>query len=77
MSVNYNRAHTKKCVTRKVYLRKQVNMDYPPYWDEGIRWHPKKTSPKSAWRCKRQLRSYQMRMYKTWKHNRKTQWKDD
>ena len=35
---------------------------YPPYCDDGY-------SPG-------ELYSYQKRMYKTWKHNRKTQWKN-
>lgn len=35
---------------------------YPPYWEDGI------------W-MKCGLYSYQYRSYKTWKHNRKTQYK--
>jgi hypothetical protein len=74
MSINYNRAHTKKCVTRKEYLRKQVNLDYPPYWDEGISFYPRKNRGTNYAYPK--LYSYQIRMYRTWKHNRRKQWKN-
>ena len=44
-----------------------------PYWDEGINYYPRfRRGYKNS---NRQIMSYQIRMYKTWKHNRKTQWK--
>ena len=75
MSVNYNRSHTKKCVSRKEYLVKQINLDYPPYWDEGVSFYPR---IKNRWANNSypKLYSYQTRMYKTWKHNRRKQWKN-
>jgi len=76
MSVNYNRARFNLAQTRNEYKKLSYEWYWPLYWDEGVYWYPKKVSPQSAWKCKRQLRSYQMRMYKTWKHNRKTQWRD-
>lgn len=44
-------------------------------WAEGVSFYPiyrrgRKTPHK-------QIMSYQVRMYKTWKHNRKTRWKVD
>ena len=47
---------------------------YPLYWDEGINMYPRyrrgfKNSGK-------QLEHYQVRQYRTWKYNRKTQWKN-
>jgi hypothetical protein len=44
------------------------------YWSEGIMFYPKKRL--GFKNSNRQLMSFQMRMYKTWKHNRKTQWKN-
>lgn len=44
-----------------------------PYWDEGLNLYPK-----IRWGYKnpnKRIMSYQIRMYKTWKHNRKKQWK--
>ena len=75
MSVNYNRAHTKKCVSRREYLRRQINLDFPPYWDEGVSFYPRKNPGTHSVRWPK-LYSYQIRMYKTWKYNRKTQWKN-
>ena len=44
-----------------------------PYWDEGYRFYPRyRVGYKNP--IKRLL-SFQVRMYKTWKYNRKTQWK--
>jgi len=43
------------------------------YWDEGITYYPKyRRGFKNSGKC---IMSYQVRMYRTWKHNRKTQWK--
>lgn len=57
--------------------RKEYNVetkDNDPYWDEGFNYYPK-----IKWynyrRPKKRLLMYQVRMYKTWKHNRKNQWK--
>ncbi len=52
-----------------------IRENYDPYWDEGITFYPKHRPgfKNTHWRA--QLMSYQVRMYKTWKHNRKTQWK--
>lgn len=56
---------------RSVYNR--YLYDAPPYWDEGIMLYPKyRPGFKNS---NKQLMSYKVRMYKTWKYNRKTQWK--
>lgn len=44
------------------------------YDDEGWSVHHPKTGPARKWK-KKELYKFQVRMYKTWKHNRKTQWK--
>lgn len=41
------------------------------YWSEGINFYIKRRNTHT----RRGLMMYQVRMYKTWKHNRKTQWK--
>lgn len=44
------------------------------YWCEGINFYP--IIRKGFKNSNHQLMSYQIRMYKTWKHNRKTQYKN-
>ncbi len=59
-----------------------------PYWDDGIYWHPKLKRTSSLYRPygysyhrmykrwnKKKIMNYQRRMYRTWKHTRKTQYK--
>lgn len=51
-----------------------TTIDDDPYWDECITFYPK-------WRpgfknSGKPLMAFQIRMYKSWKHNRKTQWKE-
>jgi hypothetical protein len=59
---------------RREYHILFLKEEYPPYWDEGVHFYPR-------WRrgyknTHKEIMSYQVRMYKTWKHNRKTQWKN-
>jgi len=73
MSVNYPRAYLNKAKTRGEYKKLSQWWLWPMYWDEGISFYPK-------WRAGyknsgKYIMSYQVRMYKTWKHNRRTQWK--
>jgi hypothetical protein len=56
---------------------KILTRDNDPYWDEGYRYHRPKGQRSNItrnWR-KKELLQYQVRKYRTWKHNRKTQWK--
>jgi len=69
----------KKSVTAKTTMyRKEykiaTNYKYTDwYWDECITMYPRfRMGYKNTHKY---LMSYQVRMYKTWKHNRKTQWK--
>lgn len=43
------------------------------YWDEGVNYY--RSSPVNRWKRK-ELMMYQVRQYKSWKHNRKNQWKE-
>lgn len=75
MSQNRNRTKLNIAINSNQYKRIQLQILYPIYWEEGVRLYP-------AWRKgfdknkrKKQLFPFQVRMYKTWKHNRKTQYK--
>lgn len=45
-----------------------------PYWDEGINFYP--IYRRGFKNPNKTIMSYQVRMYKTWKYNRNTQWKN-
>jgi hypothetical protein len=62
MRKNLNREKLNKAQNGRQYRIMLINDFYPIYWDEGIRFYGNKMS-------------YQVRMYKTWKHYRKTRWK--
>ena len=73
MSKNRNRARLNKAHNSKEYNAVQILISNPPYSDDGIMYYPQ-------WRkgfvnCNKRLQSFQMRAYKTWKHNRLHQWK--
>lgn len=71
MKPNKDSQLSKTTTNRKEY-KIETNPDYKdPYWDEcwGVH-HPRPFK----WKRKR-LFYYQVREYRTWKHNRKTQWK--
>lgn len=79
MSKNINRAKLNKAKTSKEYLAIQYSINYPIYWDECIMFYPRynrgtSKDKKKFWR--KQKMGFQLRMYKTWKHNRKTKWKE-
>ena len=63
MSKNRNRARYNKAQTNKEYKALLLDDLYPLYWDEGVHFM-----------C-HGLHPYQWRMYRTWKHSRKTQYK--
>ena len=64
-------ARTTTC--RKEYKLVTNRFYKEPYWDEGINYYPKyRRGYKNS---NKQIMSYQIRMYRSWKHNRKTQWK--
>lgn len=76
MSKNINRAYLNKAEdghSYKVLLLKEL---YPPYCDEGWNYHHSYYTEhwsKKWW--KKQITRSQYREYRTWKYNRKTQWK--
>lgn len=52
----------KKATTNREYRAIIGDLLWPPYWDEGIKYI-------------NGLFGHERRMYKSWKHTRKTQWK--
>ena len=62
MSKNRNRAKFNKAQNGRIYKIMVINDAYPLYWDEG------KVTYNGLYK-------YEYRMYRTWKYNRKTQWK--
>ena len=76
MSVNFYRVASKDCYSNKEYRIKSdiINQDPWPN-DEHMNWYPRyRSGYTQLWRFK-QILPYQVRMYRTWKYNRKTQWK--
>jgi hypothetical protein len=62
MSVNTNRMKLNKATCSKDYRVIWLKEEFPPYWDEGLNF-------------KKGHSSIKYRSYKTWKYNRRTQWK--
>lgn len=73
MSVNRNRKKLNKAHNGRTYRIMWLKIEYPRYWDEGVNFYPRYR--KGFKNPNKQLYTFQMRMYKTWKHNRKKQWK--
>ncbi len=76
--MSINRLDRKKCrflENSRVY-KIITTIDEDPYWDEGLSFHKSKGwRNQSKAKRKKELLQYQVRMYKTWKHNRGNQWK--
>lgn len=73
MSKNRNRAKLNKAESGREYRIILINVLYPIYWDEGWGTFPRyrpgyKNSGKK-------LFTFQVRQYRTWKHNRQKQYK--
>jgi len=73
MSVNYNRARLNKANNNKEYRKLLIKWMYPPYWDDGINFYP--MNRKGFKTPNKQIYPQQRREYRTWKYNRKKQWK--
>ena len=72
MTKLFNKRKTDNVTDRRTY-HIITTIDDDPYVDEAWNYYPKirrgfKTS-------KKRILQYKVRMYKTWKHNRKTQYK--
>lgn len=71
----YKKSQIAKTTTCRKEYKIVTNRYYKDrYWDEGITYYPKyRRGYKNSGK---QIMSYQVRMYKTWKHNREKQWKE-
>jgi hypothetical protein len=73
MSTNRKRTKLKLAECGRDYHILSLNEWYPLYWDEGYNFYP-------YWRrgfknSNKRIPIFKVREYRTWKHNRKTQWK--
>lgn len=73
-AINKNGKVTKVTTHNKEYKIHSQDQFFDLYWDECTIYYPKLRRG-FGHKKKRQLMMYQVRMYKTWKHNRKTRWK--
>lgn len=73
MSVNNLNRQRGCAITDNRTYRIIVVLDDDPYWDEGLKFYP--TYKRGFKNTNKRILNYQRRMYRTWKHNRKTQWK--
>ena len=58
--------------SREYHILRCIDQD--PYPEE-YGYYQKRKRGRSGWRKSRLIWGHQIRMYKTWKHNRKHQWK--
>lgn len=63
MSVNRNRAKLYKAIDNREYHILFLKWLFPPYNEDG-------------WSWKRNIPNHKYREFRTWKHNRKTQYKE-
>lgn len=69
MSKKTNRSKLNKAETDREYRIILIGIKYPMYYDEG--WHYYKRRGKFT-----SLLKHEVRQYRTWKYNRKTQYKE-
>lgn len=77
MSKNRNRAKLNKAFNNNQDKILWIREEYGFYWEETWNTWPK-TNNKERWSRNfwgKKIYQYQYRMYRSWKHNRKTQWK--
>ena len=67
------RTKSNNATSRKEYKVLSNIIDQEPYWDEGLKFYP--SYNRGFKNPNKQLMSFQIRMYKTWKHNRNNQYK--
>lgn len=71
-----NKKQLQTTTNRKEYKIISNPLRSDPYYDEGWGYHHTYTHKYSCKFWKKSLPFYKVRMYRTWKHNRKTQWKN-
>lgn len=74
MSKNRNRKKTSECLTSREYTLLQIK-ELGPYYDEGWHYYTKKRKHNRGYWKTKQILSYQVRQYRSWKYNRMKQYK--
>lgn len=75
MSINNLKRQRGDSYTNNHTYRINVVLDDDPYWDEYIMLYPNHNKSLGHKHKQKRIFIYQRRMYRTWKHNRKHQWK--
>ena len=73
MSKNRNRKKTSKCLTSREYTLLQWK-ELGPYYDEGWYYYTTKSKHNNGYWKTKKILAYQVRQYRSWKHNRKKQY---
>jgi hypothetical protein len=73
MSKKTNRAKLNKATNNHEYRILWLKEEFPPYYDDGMILYP--SNRRGYKNPNKRIQSYQVRMYKSWKYNRKTKWK--
>ena len=73
MSINTNRKRLNKANNNQEYRKLFLQEMYPPYWDEGCHFYP--LYRRGFKNPNKQIYPQKRREYRTWKYNRRTQWK--
>jgi hypothetical protein len=74
MSINRNRAKLNKAKCGRDYHLMWLDQLYPIYWEEGVNFYPQYR--RGFKNPRKRIQRYKQRMYQSWKHNRKTKWKE-
>lgn len=75
MSINKNRQKLNKAENNNIYQRIWLGELYPMYYDEGLNFYQRY---RRGFKCSnKRIANYKRRMYRTWKHNRNKQYKND
>jgi len=70
-----NSKKAKRTTHRRTY--KLITTAKDPYWDEGVNWYyPKGWKNHSKAKRRKEITWFKVREYRTWKYNRRKQWKE-
>lgn len=77
MSAERNRAKLSKAHSSKDYKRILNSELYPVYWEEGVNFYPKyRRGFKNPAGRSSYLMKFEVRMYRSWKYNRRCQYRE-
>jgi hypothetical protein len=77
MSINYSSRKTCKLISDRRTYKIITTVDSDPYPNEGVNFHRSKGwRNQSKAKRRKELIKYEVREYRTWKYNRRNQWKE-